>query len=469
MSLFPAPITIDNRPPRETTCSKLTRYGTTLVTAATGLAMRLWTKIPLMQTAGTFFFGLGSQGVCSQVLREADNANRLSLKVLETVTGQVPLFAATQIYDNTDNEMIRTLCVNYIAFCLGARVWLVGERLYAERGMLRAPQETALLGQQGDDNRFGSLFLGREARLILKFAGGGACAISAVFTTDKVAKEVLMFFGSFLGASALGEIVETFLHRKVQKLESTDRQSQAKRLEVFIDVARTVGLVVVIPALFSPFDADPRSPARIAQLPIWGAVAGLFEGAFESERKRVVTSVSFSAMPFLSKARLPPGSFFAAWRKTAGVVSIASITGFFAWQVGWDLNDKIQRAAIGVFWGSFVSTLGLCAYADKWSKDNRSSLKDRLIVFLSDPRILSVPPHYLFFVMTNSLEMNDIALSEMPWHHQALSLAGWASYGHAMAFEFFSGITPRQLPWFARLFTINAVLTAHGQATGKLS
>lgn len=381
-------------------------------------------------------------------------------RVTLTAFGQVSLFFLSQLYENSDDPEVQAMAKHTIIGLLGANVLMYLSRLYDQRAVQVESHTHVESTEPKLQKRLWCM--NHKVTDWVKLGAAIGSGVAYFVVDDQVVKAVSSFGSFFWGAQILGGQALRLIDRKIDQHDSLE----GTPFRAVKTVLNTIGFFA-IPCVFVPWTAKPHTAARVAQLPIVGAIAGFFDQiTFQSANERL-KKMPVEKLPEFEVLNVPgkkiweqkprkcPIQYVAyrIWEVAVPVLSIGGLLAYTAWQEQDELDgDPQSKFALGAMFGGFVATYGLYKWVDlTWSKEDRRWLQDKLMCSLiTGPRVFGVNPVYVYLVGTSAIALNSDAIDKQEDNvHWATIIAAWLSYGIAMGHELMQTSGSRRRPPFA--------------------
>ncbi len=481
----------------------------TLATTVGAIALRVWNPSSKVRALSNIGIGFGAQSFLNCFFSNRSRVQQIAL----TTAGQTTFYLVTQLWEWAVEQKIPTLpafSTSLLLSQLGVTASMYIQDLIHHQFVIR--NENALpageaIGPTLDERSFLSHHLPRNWRAI-KVATATACAVAWVFAKragESVYTGMASFLTLYYAAEWAGQKVCNLIDRKIQ--EATDAASNSLKTTRWriLKIALLTLSFVGSPLCWIPWNADPLSAKRIAQLPIIGGLIGFCEGiAFRSQEDR------FKQLPLDQLDELhqrPPVESpiyrlaFRVWRVAWPLLIFTGVTVFSAYQ--WNDDDADDRRSQGAFYAGFgtfllhlfmeqgwsvtqriahntSSLLGKAKYgwswfenaltAQGWDVEKRKAiefptrfdlLRDWWITYQNQPRLFGINPVHLYLLIVNSIAMHSGQEGLTDAHKGILKLA-WFCYGHGTANELWQTLNERKgtVLQFTMLLVINAIMTA---------
>lgn len=450
-----------------------------LIGGASAVAIRVLNITPLTNVLSSLGIGFCAQWLTDSYAKEKKEL-ALIHRVTGTALGQMTLFGLTQVGYYIVDPWGQAVINSMIVALGGAAV----ARMWREKALL-GRIESHVPHRPEAPKLYGFLF----SRRLSQGVALPQCLIAALgarYFHDPVLKNILAFLSAHWGSKFLGEQFCMWMLRKMKEEVSIYPQAgltgiQKSKYRMALIVTQAIGHLI---SLFSlpPWTGNPFSGKRIVQLALVGGLTGFPQGmALEAWRDRVC-NVPIEQLSELQRYPSPVNHLaYRVW----WVAWPGFITGFFGAftleQILCELTTLDQMTALSATFLTFAGTLTFANLIDtSFEVKQRVSvrettipvrMKDWAISFLMMPEILGVNPAYVFFVMTNSLLMDDEAIASDSPLRRGIVFGGWGFYGMAMALEFWKFWCDRvglPLSRESLLLFINVVLVGYREIVKKL-
>lgn len=350
-------------------------------------------------------------------------------QVSTTALGQFTSFVFTQVVLNAENEDVTNVFTNGILGLLGATAAVVG-KWYWDQGGVRvetrpSPEQT---GQ-----KFGKIqWFGPRITYPLKAAAFAGSLATYHYSTDTAIREVASFFVTFFPGQISGELGMNALVNQIEKRDS----EKGTKLRNVKRVVESVEYVVQTAILF-PW-SDPHTSTRKVQVWVVGGILGLCDGITGHSQKRRFEQIPIDAQEEFRELPMYRNVAHRTFLYAVPVVAGTSMAGFVIWQEAFEpkngVTAKIELAAAAL---GFYSSYAIGKAIDlTWNPKQRSRLKDKAMFSLwVSPRILGITPLYLYYAVTNALNLDGHASKGLNPYHTAMAFTAWLAYGVAMGRE----------------------------------